>query len=308
VREPGLYVLETAGVRTAPFQIAADVYAGAWQASLDVFLAVQMDHMEVREAHRVWHGLPHMDDALQTAPNQPHFDLYGMGPTTDSPYKPGEHIPGLAVGGWFDAGDFDLRTQTQYALVRALVDTWERFRPLRDETTIDQARRTVEIHRPDGRPDILQQIEHGVLMLLAQHRALGHAILGIVEPDLQQYTHLGDAASKTDGKVYDPADPNSRRDDRLAFTTATTALNYGSAAALAAARWSRPERRSRSRPTRPAIRAATWRGCSAKAASVSSGRRCRCRHPRHRVRRPPGCWRRRPSPWRAWPRRALAAP
>jgi hypothetical protein len=235
VREPGLYVLETAGVRTAPFQIAADVYGGAWQASLDVFLAVQMDHMEVREAHRVWHGLPHMDDALQTAPNQPHFDLYAMGPTTDSPYKPGEHIPGLAVGGWFDAGDFDLRTQTQYALVRALVDTWERFRPLRDETTIDQARRTVEIHRPDGRPDILQQIEHGVLMLLAQHRALGHAILGIVEPDLQQYTHLGDAASKTDGKVYDPADPTSRRDDRLAFTTATTALNYGSAAALAAA-------------------------------------------------------------------------
>src|SRR5690606_26026222 len=39
----------------------------------------------------------------------------------------------------------------------------------------------------------------------------------------------------TDGKVHEPSDPESPADDRLAFTTATTALNYGSAAALAAA-------------------------------------------------------------------------
>src|SRR5690606_34030161 len=89
--------------------------------------------------------------------------------------------------------------------------------------------------RPDGVPDMLQQIEHGTLALIAQHRVFGHAIPGIVEPDLGQYTHLGDAASKTDGKVDDPNDPDSPHDDRLAFTTNTTALNYGSAAALAAA-------------------------------------------------------------------------
>jgi hypothetical protein len=50
-----------------------------------------------------------------------------------------------------------------------------------------------------------------------------------------QYTHLGDAVTKTDGRVYDPAQADSPADDRLAFTTATSALNYGSAAALAAA-------------------------------------------------------------------------
>ena len=82
---------------------------------------------------------------------------------------------------------------------------------------------------------MLQQIEHGVLMLIAQHRVFGHAIPGIVEPDLGQYTHLGDAVTKTDNRVHDPSDPDSPADDRLAFTTATTALNYGSAAALAAA-------------------------------------------------------------------------
>jgi endoglucanase len=235
VRAPGIYLIEAEGQRTHAFRIADDVFADAWHATMDVFFPVQMDHMSVREAYRVWHGRSHMDDARQVAPNREHFDLYGQGPDLDSPFQPGEHIPGLAVGGWFDAGDYDLRTQTHYATVLSMVDTWERFRPVRDETTIDQTRKHVEIHRPDGVPDLLQQIEHGTLMLIAQHRVFGHAIPGIVEPDLRQYTHLGDAVTKTDGKVDDPADPDSPNDDRLAFTSNTTALNYGSAAALAAA-------------------------------------------------------------------------
>lgn len=235
VREPGLYVIEAAGQRSNAFRIAEDAYATAWHPTLDVFFPVQMDHMFVNEAYRVWHGRSHMDDARQVEPNKEHFDLFGQGPALDSPFQPGEHIPGLDYGGWFDAGDFDIRTQTHYATVMSLVDTWEQFRPGRDETTIDQDRQHVELHRPDGVPDLLQQIEHGTLALIAQHRVFGHAIPGIVEPDLGQYTHLGDAASKTDGKVDDPDDPDSPNDDRLAFTTNTTALNYGSAAALAAA-------------------------------------------------------------------------
>jgi endoglucanase len=235
VREPGVYVLESEGQRTHAFRIDPEIFANAWHATSDVFFPVQMDHLLVNEAYRVWHGASHLDDARQAPPNHEHFDLYAMGPETDSPFAPGEHIPGLDIGGWYDAGDFDLRTQTHYHTVMSLVDVWERFRPARDETTIDQRGRRVEIHRPDGVPDLLQQIEHGTLMLIAQHRVFGHAIPGIVEPDLGQYTHLGDAVTKTDGRIHDPADPNSPADDRWAFTTATTALNYGSAAALAAA-------------------------------------------------------------------------
>ncbi|HEU4625327.1 MAG TPA: glycoside hydrolase family 9 protein [Steroidobacteraceae bacterium] len=231
VREPGIYVIEAAGQRSDAFRIATDVYANTWHPTLDVYFPVQMDHMFVNEAYRVWHGASHLDDARQAAPNHEHFDLYAQGPTTDSPFAPGAHIPGLNVGGWFDAGDFDLRTQTHYATVMSLVETWETFRPERDETTVDEAKRHVEMHQPDGVPDILQQIEHGTLFLLAQQRVFGHAIPGIVEPDLGQYTHLGDASTKTDNRVDDA--PGG--DDRLAFTTATTALNYGSAAALAAA-------------------------------------------------------------------------
>ncbi len=243
VKESGLYVIEYGDIRTEPFRIAADIFEDAWHPTLDVFFPVQMDHVFVNEAYRVWHGAAHLDDALQAPINHKHFDLYAQGPTTDTPYKPGEHIPGLNVGGWFDAGDFDLRTQTHYSTLLSMVQTWETFRIERDETTIDQKRRFVDIHHPDGVPDLLQQIEHGTLALIAQHRAVGHAICGLIVSNLSQYTHLGDASTITDNLIYNPKLGNYESDgfasgtfdDRWAFTSKSTPLNYGSIAALAAA-------------------------------------------------------------------------
>ena len=243
VREPGLYRLEYGDQRTAAFRIGEDVYDAAWHPGLDVYMPVQMDHMFVNEAYRVWHGDPHRDDARQAPVDHEHIDLYRQGPTTDTRFKPGEHIPGMNVGGWIDAGDFDIRTQTQYAVVRSLVDIWEEDRPTRDQTLVDHALRRVELHVPDGKPDILQQIEHGVLYLASMYDAVGYAVHGVVEPDVAQYTHLGDAASKTDGLIYDPSlgfgerkgDRSGTPDDRWVFTSRSSALNYGSAAALAAA-------------------------------------------------------------------------
>jgi hypothetical protein len=242
VQQPGTYLLEYGGKRTATFRIAPDLYDGAWHPTSDVYMPVAMDHMLVNEAYRVWHGDSHRDDARQAPVNHEHIDLYAQGPTTDTRFKPGEHIPGLNVGGWLDAGDFDIRTQTQYAVIRTLVGIWEDYRPTRDQTLVDQKLRHVEIHVPDGKPDMLQQIEHGVLYLASMYDAVGHAVHGVVEPDVAQYTHLGDAASKTDGLIYDPALVYGERkdgksgtpDDRWVFTTKASALNYGSAAALAA--------------------------------------------------------------------------
>jgi hypothetical protein len=243
VTEEGIYTLEYGGVRTAPFRIASDVYDDVWHPTLDVYLPVQMDHVLVNEAYRVWHGASHLDDALQAPVDHEHFDLYAQGPTTDTPFKPGEHIPGLNVGGWYDAGDYDIRTQTQYSVVNNLVNVWEAFRPARDTTTVDYERRYVDLHVPDGKPDILQQIEHGTLMLVAQFRAVGHAIPGIIVPTLAQYTHLGDGVTMTDNLIYDPTmgelesggGKSGLADDRWAFTSRSSALDYGSIAALAAA-------------------------------------------------------------------------
>lgn len=243
VKEAGVYCLQLGQQVSKTFRIDASVYETAWQPALDVFMPVQMDHMLVNEAYRVWHGKSHMDDALQAPVNHVHFDLYAQGPTTDTPYKPGQHIPGLNIGGWYDAGDFDIRTQSQYQTIMTLVHASEDFGIDRDETLVDQRRRYVDIHHPDGKSDILQQIEHGTLQLVAQHRACGHAIPGIVESSLLQYTHLGDGVTKTDNLIYNPnmdeLESNGFEsgvfDDRWAFTSRSTALNYGSAAGMAAA-------------------------------------------------------------------------
>ena len=210
---------------------------------MDVWFPVQMDHMEVNEAYRVWHGAPFLDDALQAPINHIHFDGYSMGASTQTKYKSLERIPGLAVGGWFDAGDFDIQTGSHCNAILSLVDALEKFKINRDETFVDYPTRYVDIHRPDGKPDILQQIQHGTLNVVAQVKNIGHPVRGIVVPNLHQYHHLGDASAETDNLPYNPnlkpyeTDGNSSgtMDDRWAFTERTTFLDYFTSAALAAA-------------------------------------------------------------------------
>jgi endoglucanase len=243
VKESGLYEIEYGDTRTTPFRIETNIYEDTWYPTLDVFFPVQMDHMFVNEAYRVWHGASHLDDALQAPVNHEHHDLYRQGPETQTKFQPGEHIPGLDIGGWYDAGDFDIRTQTVYHVLTEMVNTWETFDLKRDETLIDQENKYVDIHRPDGKPDLLQQIEHGTLFLISHFRSVGHALNGVVEAHLSQYTHLGDAVTKTDNLIYTPEFDSLETDgfrsgtfdDRWAFTNKSTPLNYGSIAALAAA-------------------------------------------------------------------------
>jgi len=243
VKQPGLYAIEYAGARTELFPIATDVYARTWQPSLDTYLATAMDHVSVREGYRLWHGVSHLDDARQAPPNRQHFDGWSMGPNLDSPFKPGEHIPGLNVGGWYDAGDFDIQTRSQFATIQDLSLAYQEFGLKWDELTVDWKARSVEMHRPDGIPDTLQQVKHGVLQVMAQIKAVGHTFPVVEEPTLRQYTHLGDGASKTDGRLYSeklgPNEVNGNYsgvpDDRWAFTTKSAGMQYGSVATLAAA-------------------------------------------------------------------------
>ena len=243
VKDPGLYAIEYAGRRTDLFPIAKDVYSRTWQSSLDGFLAVEMDHVSVREGYRLWHGISHLDDARQAPPNTQHFDGAWLGANTDSPFLAGQHIPGLNVGGWYDAGDYDIRAESQYEVIEDLALAYKEFNLKWDELTVDETARTVEMHRPDGVPDAVQQVKHGVLQVLGQIKSIGHPIPEVMEPNLREYTHLGDAASKTDGRIYSEklglheveGNFSGIPDDRWAFTTKEPRLQYGAAAALAAA-------------------------------------------------------------------------
>ncbi len=89
---------------------------------------------------------------------------------------------------------------------------------------------------------MLQQIEQGTLQLVAQQKNIGHAVRGIIVPNLHQYHHLGDAINETDNLPYNPnlkpyetdGKSSGTLDDRWVFSNRIPYLNYGSAAALAA--------------------------------------------------------------------------
>ncbi|WP_374013954.1 glycoside hydrolase family 9 protein [Pseudoxanthomonas koreensis] len=243
VREPGMYELSYRGKRTHAFRIGEDVFdRGVWQPTLEYFLPAQMCHMLVKENYRTWHGLDHMDDA-RMAPAGVHFDGYDQGADTLTRFKPGDRIPGMAVGGWHDAGDYDLRIESQMGTIKLLAQMVEEFGLDHDTTTIDQARKEAHLLRPDGVNDGLQQIEHGLLNVLAGYRALGRTYRGVIEPTLEQYVLLGDVTTQTDNLAYDPALPagdrtgttSSINDDRWVFTEDNPNRELSTASGLAVA-------------------------------------------------------------------------
>ncbi len=227
VKEEGLYKIRYGSSSSSVFRIARDVYErGVWQPVLEYFLPVQMCHMRVNEKYRVWHDYCHLDDA-RMAPALNHIDGYAQTSQTLTKYAPGDIVPGLNIGGWHDAGDFDLRVESQAGESYILALAYETFREDYDATSIDHHSRITEIHQPDGKADMLQQVENGVLSVVGGYRALGRLYRGIICNDLRQYVMLGDAGAMTDNAV-------GNADDRWVFTEDNPSRELSTAAALAA--------------------------------------------------------------------------
>ena len=244
ITKPGMYVVKYGAYQTEPFQISKDVFKNdVWQPTLEYFMPAQMCHMRINDKYRVWHGLCHMDDARMAPIDSNHFDGYISGHSTLTKYKPGDNVPFLNRGAWHDAGDFDLRVESQAETVHGLTLAYEQFGSNYDNTTIDQKKHLVEIQQPDGKPDILQQIEHGLLSITGGYQAMGRFYRGVIEPTIRQYVLLGDAANITDNKPYvtnaaniDPIlNQPAPADDRWVFTEDNPARSLQVAAALASA-------------------------------------------------------------------------
>ncbi|MCS2442906.1 hypothetical protein NXX09_22970 [Bacteroides uniformis] len=130
-----------------------------------------------------------MDDA-QMAPAHNHIDGYDQKEGL-SKFKPGEVVPGVNIGGWHDAGDFDLRIESQAGESYILAPAYEAFHPNLDVTSIDQINRVTEIHQPDGKNDLLQQVENGALTVVNGYLAPGRLYRGIICNDLRQVRTSG---------------------------------------------------------------------------------------------------------------------
>lgn len=243
VTREGMYQLVLDEQKSKPFRIAANVYdQNVWQPTLEYFLPVQMGHMRVKEKYKLWHDTSHLDDALMAPVNINHFDGYVQGPSTLTNFEPGEHVPGLAQGGWYDAGDGDYRIESQSGEVFILSVAYDEFDVQHDNTLIDQAIKLTEIREPDGKPDILQQIEHGLLTVVGGYKALGRLYRGIITPTLTQYVMGGDFSGQTDNRIYDPnldepgqpGNHSALPDDRWVFTEDNPGREFHAIANIAA--------------------------------------------------------------------------
>ncbi|WP_286761760.1 glycoside hydrolase family 9 protein [Salegentibacter sp. UBA1130] len=243
IEEPGMYVVKYGDYTTEAFQISKDVYKReVWQPTLEYFLPVQMCHMLVNDRYKIWHGRCHLDDARMAPVDTNHFDGYLQGPETLTNFEPGEHVPGLDAGGWHDAGDYDLRIESQASTIHGLSHIYEIFQEDYDNTTINQETKTVDILQPDGKPDFLQQIEHGTIHIVNGYKSLGRFYRGVIVPTLDQYVLLGDPVNHSDGEIYKetstskeiPLGQEGAPDDRWVFTEENPRRELQSAAALAA--------------------------------------------------------------------------
>ena len=96
---------------------------------------------------------------------------------------------------------------------------------------------------PDGKPDALQQVEHGALTVLGSYKSMGRFYRGIITPTMHQYTMIGDETNSTDNLFYDAslkadertATHSGKADDRFVFTEQNAEHEYKGIAALAAA-------------------------------------------------------------------------
>lgn len=243
VKEPGMYIVRYGDKSSYPFSIDKNVYKkDVWQPTLEGYFPVQMCHVLVRDRQAIWHGACHLDDGLQAPVNTVHLDQYRQYAETETRYAPLTTVPFQNQGGWHDAGDDDLAAGSQAGTTEFLVLAYELGKDQTDQTYVNYDNKYVEMYRPDGIPDFVQQIKHGALNLLSGYRAAGHSFAGIIA-NREGRNITGDWASQTDQLFYDSKlRPGQKtlthsgvNDDRWVFTNKDTGLEYKVSAALAAA-------------------------------------------------------------------------
>lgn len=243
VVQPGMYQIVYGNTETSIFPISDQVFKyGVWQPTLETFIPVQMCHMRVEDRGQIWHGACHLDDGLQAPSPLHHFDGFRQKESTETKFKPLERIPGLSQGGWHDAADDDINTGSTGRTTYHLALVADEFNVMTDRTSINFESREVQLHRPDGKPDVLQQVLQGVKWLLAPYRVGNHSFVGVISSDWDTYIKKGDWAQYTDNLFYNPDLPLGTRtathsgvpDDRYVFTNKDTRTEYMVASILAA--------------------------------------------------------------------------
>ncbi len=179
VRTPGTYRIvwsggaEDVSVRESIFEDRL------WEPTLDYFMPWEMCHAAVKFDGKVPDLQPcHMDDAVRVPAHFPGVDGFVSYECEGTPYKEGDRIP-CTKGGWHDAGDYDLYAHRQGLVVWLMALAYEEFGIQRDVATLDADAQRFALGKPDGVPDIVQQVEWGALWLLSMEQPDGRVYVGV---------------------------------------------------------------------------------------------------------------------------------
>ena len=227
VEKPGRYRLIWSGGQSSWFPIGAQVFKDYWQLTLDHFIPFEMCHIaiDLGDGLRA-HAACHLDDAVQALPDKVGPDGYIAYEEDTSPGA-GNPIP-LAVGGWHDAGDYDLNMPAQAFVTHKLALAWEEFAPQRDVNSLNKEARRFSFDQPNGPPDLLEQVEWGARWLLSMQQADGRAYVGVIEPlgvwgknELPETMTDGKSGTGDEREVY----TNLHSEMQLHLVTATAAAS-----------------------------------------------------------------------------------
>ena len=232
MREPGDYRVAWSGGETGWFPVRENVFTDRlWHPTLDYFIPFEMCHAAVALGDTVAHGDAvtghpecHRDDGARVAANHGGPDGFVSYEVEGTPYSAGEHVE-CALGGWHDAGDYDLNVPAQAYVTWMLALAYEEFGLDRDVAEVNARARTFSQGTSDGVPDVVQQVEHGALWLLGMQQPDGRVYNGICAEDAQRPGELGKV---TDGRP-------GTGDERLVYVDYHADCQLNFAIAMAAA-------------------------------------------------------------------------
>jgi endoglucanase len=236
----GTYRIAFDGTISITFKIGKDVYKDLQADTLEQYLPIQMSHISVSFG-KLGHDRCFMDDGIHIGPGVQGPDNFESFKQMEPDSKPGTHMF-LNVGGWHDAGDYDINVANNSFAVLMLSWSYERFGDKRDVYGIRWQSRQLNTKKGNKIPDVVEQIAWGAEWLLSMQAENGRVYDAVVART-SALAFADKAPEKlTDNKFYEGSiqpgsvsNTSAVRDDRDVYTNTTTPNLLKFIAATAAA-------------------------------------------------------------------------
>ncbi len=225
--QEGTYRISFDNSKSVSFRIGRNVYKNLHGGTLGTYIPIQMSHISV-SVGSLGHGKCFMDDGIHIGPNYQGPDFYQSLGTMEPDSEPGKHL-GLNLGGWHDAGDYDINVANNSYMVLLLSWSFERYGDTRDNYGIKWNRQELSTSKGNNVPDMVEQIAWGAEWLLSMQQENGRVYDAVVARSHEQWSAEKSPEKMTDNRVYagsvapgSVSNTSQVQDDRHVYTNTTT--------------------------------------------------------------------------------------